>query len=702
MKKVFVLLLAIFASIAYEGIYAQINLHERYIDSLYQSGHFDVAYRYAKQRWQSLRADKSQEYRDATFDYYRTAYMLEMIYRYYENFGEALKLNEEMLALMKPGTDYFAIRNKIVCYSGMGNYAEAAKNRALLYKAYKKNKLPCEYELCHYYNFDYFKIDTLNIWGYEWYDELPKDRFSTSFTKVVYYVYNTNPDGSDKDQLFRLHLIMFHGTDMPFDYIIEKHISTEKGEMRQSMYQYTYNENIDYEKLHNDVKEIVSGGKKTDTQRSARYKAIEGFNPDSVDISSEIVEAREKTEYFSTEPYQEFQLFYGDYKRLNISLNGNVKSVVQTEIPASLLKHGNSSKDSWAKQQEWWFLSNGELCRCMVSKIFLKDSIVYDFNTRPLSEEDYDSTALSAVYVFDGSGRLRQVTGESVGRDIDFEYNQNGQLTRISTYYRIFDGLSEKIITLNDEGKPVRVEEFNYKDELKSRKCPSDLGPSGVKSVGIIDCYCYDERGNMVAHQMHNGKIQWMDCFVYDSLNNMIFQGRCDGYRGNNNSCKCKGFHAYEGYEYDDQHHLIRDYSIGDWKPSGSDYYYQYDSAGREIEYKHYDVRGTQRIFDRQIQTTYDSAGRIVKKEALLGDFRINESIFDYIMADLEEWTYDEQGNLVEHLGYQTKVNPYKIVRYQYEYDQQGNWVRRIRYEGISRDSMTATEVLERKIEYYK
>ena len=86
----------------------------------------------------------------------------------------------------------------------------------------------------------------------------------------------------------------------------------------------------------------------------------------------------------------------------------------------------------------------------------------------------------------------------------------------------------------------------------------------------------------------------------------------------------------------------------------------------------------------------------------MVGEFRINESFFDYKMAVLEEWSYDEHGNLVEHAGYQTKANPFRIVRYQYEYDQQGNWVKRVRYEGSSDDSMTATEVVWRKIEYYE
>ena len=703
MKKIFILLSITVTLIPTCATYAQSDPYERHIDSLFRSGLHEEAYQYAKQRWQSLSPDKSQLYKDATADYYGTAYMLEMIYRHQEKFEEALKLNEEMLALKKAETDYFAICNKIVCYSGLGNYAKAAKSRALLYKAYKKHKLPCERELCHYYNFDYFRIDTLNIWGYEWYDELPKNRFSTSFTKVVYYVYSTNPDGSDKDQLYRLHLIMFHGTDVPFDYIMEKHVSTKNGESRQSMYKYTYKEKIDYEKLHNDVKEIVKGGKKTDSQRNARYKAIEDFIPDTVSISAETIEAREKTEYVAVKPYEEYDIEYDfiispsyKYDHLNISLNGSVKSVVQSAV----LKHGN--QDIGIEQQTWDFFPNGHLFMCQVWKIYPKDSLIHNLNDScPLSKEDYD-TVSADLYVFDGSGLLRQVTEKYFSND--FEYDQNGHLIKILTYLPRFDRLRETLITLNEKGRPVRVEEFDYKDEMKSRKSPSDLGPSGKKSVGDVDCYYYDERGNMVSHQMKNGKsAQWMNYHMYDSLDNMIFNGRCTGYKGENTTCKCIGFHANQGYEYDDRHNMIRKYSIGDWRPSGWDIYYQYDSAGREIEYKHYSVRGEQRTFDSHIQTTYDSAGRIVRKEALLGSFLVNETIFHYTReAILEEWAYDEYGNMEQHVVYDTKDKPFKIVRWQYTYDQHGNWVKRVCFEGTSDDSMSATEVLERKIEYYE
>jgi hypothetical protein len=32
--------------------------------------------------------------------------------------------------------------------------------------------------------------------------------------------------------------------------------------------------------------------------------------------------------------------------------------------------------------------------------------------------------------------------------------------------------------------------------------------------------------------------------------------------------------------------------------------------------------------------------------------------------AVLEEWTYDEHGNLEQHVVYETKDKPYKFIRY--------------------------------------
>ena len=281
-----------------------------------------------------------------------------------------------------------------------------------------------------------------------------------------------------------------------------------------------------------------------------------------------------RTEYVTQKPYKEYDIGYDfiisplyEYGHLNISLNGTVKSVVQTEMPVSLLKKANSSEKVSVRQQTWKFSPTGQLSLCHINKTALKDILDYDVNDdKALSGDNFDSTDTIAYYRFNSIGQMRLDINENYSRKETFEYDQNGHLTKVATYYWDIDVLNETLITLNDDGKPVRVEERR--------------NGNGMKSIGVVDCYCYDERGKRVSHQMNNGKaVRWMDYYVYDSLDNVIFMGRCRGYRGNNNNCTCKGFRANRGYEYDDQHNMIRSYSIGNWKSSGWDIYYQYDST---------------------------------------------------------------------------------------------------------------------------
>jgi tetratricopeptide (TPR) repeat protein len=251
------------------------------LDSLVSAGLTEEAYRFTKDMYLGTKPSDTS-FLDAMIVYFSMADYYQRELWMGESYQKAIEVNQERLDLIHKykklfnkefaEQEYFIYRNMAVCYTGLGDYAHAQKYRDMLYAAQKKGKLPCEFELCHYFNFDFFKVDTLNVWGYEWYDQLPKDRFSTSFTKIVYYVYSTDASGNDKDQLYRLHVLMFHGTGQPFDYIMDKHISTKDGEISGSMYAYTYNEKIDFKKLHNDVLEIVRENKKTDTQRFTRVR----------------------------------------------------------------------------------------------------------------------------------------------------------------------------------------------------------------------------------------------------------------------------------------------------------------------------------------------------------------------------------------------------------------------------------------------
>ncbi|EDM43995.1 hypothetical protein SCB49_10407 [unidentified eubacterium SCB49] len=205
-----------------------------------------------------------------------TATHLQETYRYQEDFTQSLKYAKEALNGIEKGIEifdeefakrkFFMVKNIMVANYGLCNYEEGEKWKEKMYQAKENNILPEGID--QFFNYDFFKFEDKNIWGYEWYAKLPKNRFSTSFTKVIYYVYSTNPDGSDKDQLYRLHVLMFHGTNDNFDYVMDKRLETATEDVSGTLYAYTYKEDIDFEKLKNDVKEVLKGNLEPDTKRT--------------------------------------------------------------------------------------------------------------------------------------------------------------------------------------------------------------------------------------------------------------------------------------------------------------------------------------------------------------------------------------------------------------------------------------------------
>lgn len=193
---------------------------------------------------------------------------LESEYRQKEDYNTSLKYGLEALQTIQENKQYFdekfaereqwMNKNIVVSYFGLGQFDKAKKYKEKLYQGYKDKTLPKGID--GYFNYDFFKLNDKNIWGYEWYPELPDDRFSSSFTKIIYYVYSTNEDGSDKDQLFRFHVLMYHqdAKDSKFDYLLERQIETDEATVSGSYYQYTYKKDIDYKKLRDDIKEIVT------------------------------------------------------------------------------------------------------------------------------------------------------------------------------------------------------------------------------------------------------------------------------------------------------------------------------------------------------------------------------------------------------------------------------------------------------------
>lgn len=292
MRKLF-LLYALIPSISF----GQIDYLTEYAhaDSLVQNNHIDSGY----VKFKKLETVIPES--DTLYDYtlwYLTGIVthLESVSRTNEDFKSSLDYGLEALELIKKGVkrfdsefakrEPFMIKNIIVSYFGLSEYEKGQEYKDLLYNAYKNKTLPDG--INEYFNFDYFKLNDKNIWGYEWFAELPENRFSSSFTKVVYYVFSTNPDGSDKEQLYRLHVLMFHGDNEHFDYVMDKRLETATDEISGTLYSYTYKENIDYEKLHNDVIQIVNGNLQPDTKRTtSKKKDKDGKIKVNVDLNHE-------------------------------------------------------------------------------------------------------------------------------------------------------------------------------------------------------------------------------------------------------------------------------------------------------------------------------------------------------------------------------------------------------------------------------
>ena len=273
MGKTLTILLLIITTITV----GQTEISKKYqkADSLFQANNFKEAYRVFEEI-EPLCDKKDTLYSYIMWYYVGASSQVEKNFRDKEMFDSSLYYGLEALKLIEKGKSYFdekfasreywMIKNIVVSYFGLGQLDNAKKYKDILYAAYKDKKLPAGID--EYFNFNFFKWENKNIWGYEWYEELPKDRFSKSFSKIVYYVYSTNPDGSDKDQLYRLEVLMFHNIDesIKFDYVLTKRLDTATNEVSGTLYAYTYNENIDYVKLQADIREVLKGNYEPDTK----------------------------------------------------------------------------------------------------------------------------------------------------------------------------------------------------------------------------------------------------------------------------------------------------------------------------------------------------------------------------------------------------------------------------------------------------
>jgi len=412
-----------------------------------------------------------------------------------------------------------------------------------------------------------------------------------------------------------------------------------------------------------------------------------------------------RTEFVNKVPYPQYSSSEFTCSAKDISLNGWVKSVQQTSSIKRLTQLLSGKAVFYVEQYQYTFDSTGNLTKYIYKELCSNDTdIVLSDSEIPspeyLKAKHFMIDEAEACPFQDGLLTSIKKTNRVANSTTRYEYNEQGQLIREITYYGLMPRITS--ISLNENGQPLSVSiitHSSHTDQNKSKKGKRQK-QGDIIDDNVTDLFCYDKHGNCVAH-LEKIREKWrMDFFEYDDVGNLVFEGRCEEFN-EKKPCNCLKKHINHGYEYDENHRMTRNYLIGDWKPNGWDYYYQYDSAGREIEYTSYETRGDKRTFTAHIISSYDSFGRIVRKEALRGTFLINEAIFSYSNVVMQQWEYDAYGNILWIKAYFSKDKPFKVVKYEYEYDNHGNWTKRCRHEGNSEDTMTITETLEREIRYY-
>lgn len=261
----------------------QNNLINKYnkADSLYLSENYlDALPLYAELEKEIDKEDTL--YADVLWYYGTTLWQLELTYRNSMDWKNSLKYALECEKVLEKAEGhlsdkylsrkYWLYKNVTLAYFGLDQIDKARSYQDKLYQAYKDKKLPDG--LDQHYNFEKLVWDNKNVWGYEWFEELPEDRFSKSFSKIVYYVYSTNPDGSDKDQLYRLHVLMFHNIEpsVKIDYVLTKRLETATDEVSGTFYAYTYESPVNFQKLRADIREVLKGNYQPDTKSKIKKK----------------------------------------------------------------------------------------------------------------------------------------------------------------------------------------------------------------------------------------------------------------------------------------------------------------------------------------------------------------------------------------------------------------------------------------------
>lgn len=265
MVKRLTLLASFFYAVA---AYAQYDIVQQYrvADSLMHADNYADAYKILRRIEPVSNKKDTSLYPHILWDYTIAVSLLEAENRQKENWKYSVSYALEALSVIKKGKEYFdedypareywMYKNIIVAFFGLGYPGKAKEYQDKLYEAYRLKILPDG--LDEYYNIEFFKWNGQNVWGYEWYPQPGDPETKGIYSKIVYYVYSTNPDGSDKDQLYRIHVQTTPGSTQ-YDYVLNKQLETATNQVSGILKAYTYKAPINYTKLGADIRLVLKG-----------------------------------------------------------------------------------------------------------------------------------------------------------------------------------------------------------------------------------------------------------------------------------------------------------------------------------------------------------------------------------------------------------------------------------------------------------
>lgn len=155
----------------------------------------------------------------------------------------------------------FAWKNMVVTCYGLNELEEAQRYKENLYQAYQQKKLPKGVD--QYFNFEFLRIENLNVWGYEYFQAASKQEQDEA-PQYVYHIYSTNNDGTDNKPLYLLVLVEIPkvNVDDKTVFAISKRWKVDGQQQNakqqsETLYDYRYADPVDLEKLRADVRKLV-------------------------------------------------------------------------------------------------------------------------------------------------------------------------------------------------------------------------------------------------------------------------------------------------------------------------------------------------------------------------------------------------------------------------------------------------------------